>query len=48
MNCLYQAELDEVVGKDRLTTLDDQKELPYCNAVIKEVGSAFCLSVFLS
>jgi hypothetical protein len=32
-----QAELDAVVGRDRLPTIDDEKDLPYCHAIIKEV-----------
>jgi len=32
-----QAEIDRVVGKDRLTTIKDQKALPFTMAVIKEV-----------
>jgi len=31
------AELDSVVGRDRLPTLEDRKDLPYVNAIIKEV-----------
>jgi len=32
-----QAEIERVVGKDRLPNLNDQKDLPYVVAVIKEV-----------
>lgn len=32
-----QAELDAVVGKDRMPTFQDQDRLPYLSAVIKEV-----------
>jgi len=32
-----QEELDRVVGRDRLPTIEDEKNLPYCQAVIKEV-----------
>lgn len=32
-----QVEIDHVVGKDRLPTIEDQKALPYTMAVIKEV-----------
>ncbi|KAL4897159.1 cytochrome P450 [Aspergillus ambiguus] len=32
-----QAELDSVVGRDRLPTVEDEKDLPYCHAIIKEV-----------
>lgn len=32
-----QAEIDEVVGRDRLPSLDDELSLPYVSAVIKEV-----------
>ncbi|KAJ6622598.1 cytochrome P450 [Mycena sp. CBHHK59/15] len=30
-------ELDQVVGRDRLPTVEDQTNLPYCRAIIKEV-----------
>ncbi|KAF7332959.1 Cytochrome P450 [Mycena venus] len=30
-------ELDRVVGRERLPTVDDEKNLPYCHAIIKEV-----------
>jgi len=32
-----QEELDRVVGQDRLPTWDDEQNLPYCRAMIKEV-----------
>lgn len=32
-----QAEIDRLVGKDRLPTIEDQKNLPYTMALIKEV-----------
>ena len=32
-----QSELDEVIGQDRLPTLEDAANLPYCLAFIKEV-----------
>ncbi|KAG6831860.1 hypothetical protein H0H92_006977 [Tricholoma furcatifolium] len=32
-----QAELDSVVGNDRLPTLDDRPDLPYIEALVKEV-----------
>jgi hypothetical protein len=32
-----QEELDLVVGRDRLPTVEDEKNLPYCHAIIKEV-----------
>lgn len=32
-----QDEIDRVVGKDRLPTIEDQDELPYLGALIKEV-----------
>ena len=32
-----QAEIQNVVGHERLPTLDDRKDLPYVNALIKEV-----------
>ena len=32
-----QAEIERVVGTDRLPTVDDQKDLPYTMALIKEV-----------
>ncbi len=31
-----QVELDSVVGRDRLPTVEDEKNLPYCHAIIKE------------
>ncbi|THH14413.1 hypothetical protein EW146_g5914 [Bondarzewia mesenterica] len=33
-----QEELDRVVGRDRLPTVEDEKNLPYCRAIIKEVA----------
>ncbi|EJD04512.1 cytochrome P450 [Fomitiporia mediterranea MF3/22] len=32
-----QEELDRVIGRDRLPTIEDEKDLPYCHAIIKEV-----------
>lgn len=32
-----QEELDRVVGRSRLPGVDDEKDLPYCRAIIKEV-----------
>ena len=32
-----QAEIDRVVSRDRLPTLDDRPNLPYCGAVVLEV-----------
>ncbi|EED80655.1 predicted protein [Postia placenta Mad-698-R] len=32
-----QAELDRVVGRDRLPTIEDEANLPFCHAIIKEV-----------
>lgn len=32
-----QEELDSVVGRSRLPTVEDEKNLPYCHAIIKEV-----------
>ncbi|KIY72390.1 cytochrome P450 [Cylindrobasidium torrendii FP15055 ss-10] len=32
-----QAEIDAVIGRDRLPTLDDRDSLPYVNALIKEL-----------
>jgi cytochrome P450 len=32
-----QAEIERVVGKDRLPTIDDRKDLPYTMALITEV-----------
>lgn len=34
--CLAQAEVDRVVGTDRLPGIEDISSLPYMNAVIKE------------
>ncbi|KAF9730277.1 cytochrome P450 [Paraphaeosphaeria minitans] len=32
-----QEELDRIVGRDRLPTVEDEANLPYCRAIIKEV-----------
>jgi cytochrome P450 len=32
-----QAEIDRVIGNDRLPTLADQPNLPYTDALVKEV-----------
>ncbi|KAI9640719.1 hypothetical protein NHQ30_011028 [Ciborinia camelliae] len=32
-----QEELDCVVGRDRLPSVEDEKNLPYCHAILKEV-----------
>ena len=32
-----QEEMDEVVGNDRLPTLDDRNHLPYLECILKEV-----------
>jgi cytochrome P450 len=32
-----QAEIDSVVGKDRLPDFDDRESLPYVSAILKEV-----------
>lgn len=32
-----QAEIDTVIGSDRLPTPDDRKDLPYVEALVKEV-----------
>ena len=32
-----QEELDRVVGRSRLPGIEDEKDLPYCHAIIKEV-----------
>lgn len=32
-----QEEVDRVVGKDRLPTFEDRSDLPYINALIKEL-----------
>lgn len=36
-----QEELDRVVGRDRLPTAEDEKNLPYIRAIIKEVRKPF-------
>ncbi|ORX93665.1 cytochrome P450 [Clohesyomyces aquaticus] len=33
-----QEELDRVVGRDRLPTLEDEVNLPYCHAITKEIA----------
>lgn len=37
------AELDRVVGRDRLPTVEDEKRLPYIHAIIKVRPSPKCL-----
>lgn len=36
-----QEELDQVVGHDRLPTVEDEINLPYCHAIVKEVKTMF-------
>lgn len=36
-----QDELDRVVGRDRLPDAQDEKNLPYCRAIIKEVERCY-------
>ena len=36
-----QAELDAVVGRDRLPSIEDRPALPYLNAVMKELNRWF-------
>lgn len=31
------AEVDRVVGRERLPTIEDEKDMPYVHAIIKEV-----------
>ena len=33
-----QAEIDKVIGSDRLPVVSDREELPYVQAIVKEVG----------
>ena len=40
-----QAELDHVVGRNRLPCLDDQDSLPYTSAVLLEVGDNHSSSI---
>lgn len=35
-----QEELDRVIGRDRLPGIEDEKNLPYCHAIVKEVWKA--------
>lgn len=39
-----RAELDAVVGSDRLPTLDDRKSLPYLEAFLLEVMRLFAVA----
>jgi cytochrome P450 len=34
-----QEEIDRVVGRDRLPTVEDEINLPYCHAIVKEVNA---------
>ena len=36
-----QEELDRVVGRDRLPLVEDESELPYCRALIKELARVY-------
>lgn len=38
---MAQAELDRVIGFERLPTLEDRVHLPYTNAILKEVVRRF-------
>ena len=37
VQCKAQAEIDRVIGNDRFPTLADQPDLPYIDALVKEV-----------
>lgn len=37
-----QREIDEVVGTERLPTIEDFESLPYIKAIVKEVGNMIC------
>ncbi|KAF9487753.1 cytochrome P450 [Pleurotus eryngii] len=37
-----QAELDHVVGRDRLPALEDERDLPFVHALIKLLSTRFC------
>ena len=41
---MIQAELDNVVGRDRMPTFDDEPSLPFLGAFIKEVTRRVFLS----
>jgi cytochrome P450 len=36
-----QAEVDKVIGSDRLPLVSDREELPYVHAIVKEVSRWF-------
>lgn len=36
-----QIEIDSVIGNERLPSIDDRAQLPYTNAVVKEVVRRF-------
>ena len=51
-----QAEIDAVIGPDRLPNFQDRPSLPYVNAVVKEslrwnlvlpLGGPFCITMLL-
>lgn len=42
------AELDRVVGRDRLPTLEDKKNLPYIHPIIKVCSNSLVRSMRLS
>jgi len=39
-----QAEIDDVVGHGWLPRFQDRKDMPYCNALVKEVYRFFTVS----
>jgi hypothetical protein len=43
-----QAELDSVVGRDRMPTFNDERSLPFLGAFIKEVTRHVLLPSYLS
>jgi hypothetical protein len=43
-----QAELDSVVGRDRMPTFDDERSLPFLSAFIKEVTRRVLLTSCLT
>ena len=46
-----QVEIDEIIGNDRLPTLQDRADLPYTDCILKEVlrydSSGLCTNAFL-
>jgi hypothetical protein len=46
MQARAQAEIDQVVGRDRIPNAADEKNLPYTRAIIKVCGVVYYTGLF--